>query len=40
MTPLHVAAEKAHIKIVEYLIHQGADIYIQDPNGVNLCDSS
>ena len=40
MTSLHVAAEKAHIQIVEYLIYQKANINIQDPNGVNLCDSS
>ena len=30
MTPLHVAAEGARIRIVEYLIGEGADIDIQD----------
>ena len=40
MTPLHMAAEKGSTYIVRYLIDQGADINIQDLNGVNLCDSS
>ena len=30
MTPLHVAAEGARIRIVEYLVGEGADIDIQD----------
>ena len=34
MTPLHLAAESGHVKIVEYLYDQGADINIQDDNGV------
>ena len=35
MTPLHLAAEGAHIKIVEYLLDQEANTNIQDDNGVN-----
>ena len=38
MTPLHLAAEGAHIKIVEYLVDQNANINIQDDNGVNTLD--
>ena len=39
MTPLHLAAETACIKILNYLVKQGADIDIQDDEGVNiLCD--
>ena len=34
MTPLHVAAEKARIRIVEYVTDQNADIDFQDQNGV------
>ena len=34
MTPLHLAAEGACIKIVEYLIDQEANTNIQDDNGV------
>ena len=34
MTPLHLAAESGHIKIVHYLLDQEADINIQDDNGV------
>ena len=34
MAPLHVAAEKGHIQIVEYLCDQGAKINIQDKNRV------
>ena len=37
MTPLHLAAEGAHIKIVEYLVDQEADVNIEDDNGVNIC---
>ena len=37
MTPLHLAAESNHIKIVECLLDQGAaDINIQDDNQVIL----
>ena len=36
MTPLHLAAESNHIKIVECLLDQGADINIQDENDVIL----
>ena len=38
MTPLHLAAESDHIKVVKYLFEQGADINIQDDNGVSICD--
>ena len=38
MTPLHVAAERGHTKIVEYLVNKGADINIQDKNGVIMHD--
>ena len=38
MTPLHVAAEKDHLKIVEYLADQEVDIDIQDDHGVTMCD--
>ena len=36
MTPLHVAAERGErIRIVNYLVDQGADINIKDNNGVS-----
>ena len=35
MTPLHVAAECAHVKVLEYLVGQGANINIKDNNEVN-----
>ena len=38
MTPLHVAAERGYVKIVDYLLGKGADIGIQDKNGVTICD--
>ena len=38
MTPLHLAAESACIKVLNYLVDQGADINIQDENGVIICD--
>ena len=38
MTPLHLAAISGHIKVVKYLVEQGADINIQDENGVSICD--
>ena len=34
ITPLHVAAERGHPRIVEFLVSKGADIDIQDKNGV------
>ena len=38
MTPLHLAAEGAHVKVVKYLIRQQVtEINIQDHNGV-ICD--
>ena len=40
MTPLHVAVDRAYIGIVKYLVGRGADINIQDDNGVNICMSS
>lgn len=36
MTPLHVAAEKAHYEIAEYLIDKGADINAEDNDGVGI----
>ena len=33
-TPIHLAAESGCIKVVKYLVNQGADINIQDENGV------
>ena len=39
MTPLHLAAESSRIKIVDYLVDQGADVNIQDDNGVTICGS-
>ena len=35
MTPLHVAAENAHIHVVKYFVEEGADINIRDHQGVN-----
>ena len=37
MTPLHLAAESGRIKMVNYLVEQGADVNIQDNNGVLIC---
>ena len=34
MTPIHIAAERGFVKIVDYLVGKGADINIQDANGV------
>ena len=35
MTPLHLAAERARVKVIEYLVGKEADIInIQDLNGV------
>ena len=36
MTPLHLAIESNHIKMVECLLDQGADINVQDENEVIL----
>ena len=36
MTPFHLAAESGHVKIVNYLCDEEADINIQDNDGVNL----
>ena len=36
MTPLHLAAESNHFKMVECLLDQGADIDLQDENEVIL----
>ena len=38
MAPLHMAAKSANIKTVHYFFGQGADINIQDDNGVTRCD--
>ena len=38
MTPLHLAAESGRIKILKHFVEQGADINIQDDNGVIICD--
>ena len=35
-----MAAERGHIKIVEYLADKGADFDIQDKKGVIICDYS
>ena len=36
MTPLHLAAESGHINKVNFFCDKGADINIQDKDGVNL----
>ena len=37
MTPLHLAAERARVKVIEYLVGREADIInIQDRNRVNV----
>ena len=36
MTPLHVAAKKARIGIVKYLIGQNAEVNFQDQKGVSI----
>ena len=40
MTPLHVAAERGYVKIVDYLADKGADINIQDKKGVIMQEYS
>ena len=37
MTPLHLAAESGRIKMMNCLVEQGADVNIQDDNGVTIC---
>ena len=39
MTPLHLAAEGGRVKMVDYLVDNGADIDIQNDIGVIICDS-
>ena len=39
MTPLHVAAERGHFKIVQFLVGEGADVNTKDNSGVNLCEN-
>ena len=34
MTPLHLAAESGRIEILNFLVGKGADINVQDDNGV------
>ena len=38
MTPLHVAAEGARIKVVKILLDHEADVNMKDGKGVNLFD--
>ena len=38
MSPLHMAAERGHIKIVEHFIDLKVDVNIKDYIGVNICD--
>ena len=38
MTPLHVAAERGHDRIVEYLIDVGAKISAKDNDGVGTVE--
>ena len=40
ITPLHVAAERGHPRMVEYLVNKGANKDIQDKKGVIMCDYS
>ena len=37
MSPLHLATESGHINIVNHLVEQGADVNIQDDDGVIIC---
>ena len=37
-TRQHLAAEGGRIKVVKHLVEQGADINMQDDNGVIICD--
>ena len=36
MTSLHLAAKCGRVKVVKYLCEEGADINIQDNDGVNV----
>ena len=36
MTPLHIAAKRGYIEIVDYLVSKGAGINIQDKDGVTI----
>ena len=36
ITPFHVAVEEAHIKIVDYLVGQGAAVDVQDCKKVSI----
>ena len=38
VTPLHLAAEGARIKVVNDLVGKGADVNIKDHNGVSIFD--
>ena len=40
MTPLHIAAERGFVKIVDYLVRRGADIDIKDEDGVTICSNN
>ena len=39
ITSMHLAAEGARIRMVNYLVNKGADINIQDDKGVIIYDS-
>ena len=39
MTPLHMAAEKGRLKVVESLVENKANIEAKDINGVSICYS-
>ena len=36
MTPLHLAAERGRWVVLKHLVDQGADVHIQDQNGVKF----
>ena len=38
ITPLHLAAESGNIKILNHLVDKGADVNIQEDNGVGIYD--
>lgn len=37
-TPLHYASDYPHMKCVDLLIHQGADMFLKNKKGVSPCD--